>query len=86
MTASGEGVDLVQRLQVIHDGLDDPGLCPYFRRGEEGQDPEGTCSFGCRDEPSCMTDYAPPGWPSEMVRLLIADVQSGQFGSTGDPK
>ena len=41
--------------------------CPYFRRyaGMEGHDPEGTCSYGCRDEPSCVTDRPLHGWPSE---------------------
>jgi hypothetical protein len=29
--------------------------CAYYRRGEEGADPEGTCSFGCVDEPACQT-------------------------------
>lgn len=41
--------------------------CPYFARysGLPGSDPNGTCSYGCRDEPSCITDRPRHGWPSE---------------------
>lgn len=34
----------------------DRSWCPYNRRGLPGADPNGICSFGCWDEPSCMTD------------------------------
>lgn len=41
--------------------------CPYFRRyaGVPGADPEGICSHGCREEPSCVTDRPIEGWPRE---------------------
>jgi hypothetical protein len=29
--------------------------CAYYCRNQEGADPHGTCSFGCHDEPVCMT-------------------------------
>lgn len=63
----------VERLQVVHDLMDDKGMCAYNRRGEPGQDPKGTCSFGCREEPSCMTDRWGP-WPSELLREVIHDL------------
>lgn len=51
--------------------------CPYFRRygGAEGHDPNGTCSYGCRDEPSCITDRPLHGWPSEQ-RAVFASSSS----------
>lgn len=36
--------------------------CAYFMRGLPGADPEGTCSFGCREEPNCMTGRPAEGW------------------------
>jgi len=36
----------------------DRGTCAYYRG-------EGTCSFGCSTEPSCMTDRPREGWPCE---------------------
>lgn len=79
---AGETAPLVERLQAVHDEMDDRGMCPYFRRGEPGQDPHGICSFGCREEPSCMTDYCPPGWPSQMLREVIADLQAAETDSS----
>ena len=64
---------VVRRLQDVHDAMDDKGLCPYFRRGEAGQDPHGSCAFGCQTEPSCQTDRWEP-WPSEALRGVIADL------------
>lgn len=77
---SGEYAPLVDRLRTIHDLMDDPGMCAYFRRGEEGQDARGSCSFGCREEPSCMTDIWPPGWPSQLLREVIADLEAVEIG------
>lgn len=71
--------DVIGELELIHDDLDDPGVCPYFRRGEPGQPPDGTCSFGCVDEPSCQTCDAPPGWPSWRLRRVII-VLKAQLG------
>lgn len=44
----------------------DLGHCAYFARyyGLPGADPNATCSFGCRTEPSCITDEPREGWPS----------------------
>lgn len=36
--------------------------CAYFMRGLPGADPEGTCSFGCREEPNCYTGRPAEGW------------------------
>lgn len=36
--------------------------CAYYRRyyALPGADPHGICSFGCRDEPACITSFPPP--------------------------
>jgi hypothetical protein len=76
LMSNGENAaDLLSVLRSIHDDMTDEGMCPYYRRGEEGQDPEGICSFGCRDEPVCQTCWEPPGWPSERLRDLIERVE-----------
>ena len=41
----------------------DKGLCAYFLH-------QGSCSFWCRDEPSCQTDRPREGWPSEQLAGL----------------
>lgn len=40
-------------------------LCPYFARYNSlpGHDPEAVCTFGCRDEPQCVTCEPNGGWP-----------------------
>lgn len=38
----------------------DKSWCPYLRRGLPGADPQGTCGFGCIDEPACRTSGPPP--------------------------
>jgi hypothetical protein len=40
-------------------------LCPYYARYwcHEGHDPEAICTFGCRDEPECVTCEPTGGWP-----------------------
>lgn len=70
---------VVERLQVVHDLMDDRGTCPYLRRGESGQDPQGICDRGCHEEPSCMTDRWGP-WPSELLREVIADLVRSDRG------
>lgn len=39
--------------------------CPYFQRfqGLPGHDPNATCTFGCWQEPRCITDEPMRGWP-----------------------
>lgn len=43
--------------------------CPYFARYVRApiHDPAGTCSYGCRDEPECITGRPLHGWPSEQA-------------------
>lgn len=42
---------------------EDRGSCPYYlKNGKEGAHGVNTCSFGCYDEPSCMTDEPNGGW------------------------
>lgn len=52
-------VDLVEREE-------DLGTCEYFRRYHklEPYDPEAICSFGCVEEPACITCMPGEGWPS----------------------
>jgi hypothetical protein len=60
---SSEVCDTCGRLAPTLDMSD----CPYFARyaGLPGHDPEGICSYGCRDEPECVTCRPRHGWPSE---------------------
>lgn len=39
--------------------------CPYFARyyRKPGFDPHAICIYGCREEPSCVTDEPSGGWP-----------------------
>lgn len=75
---------LLTDLWAIHESMSDLGICPYFRRGEEGQDPAGICSFGCHDEPACMTNHDPEfPWASEMMRDLIARVEQVGYRLVG---
>lgn len=39
----------------------DLGTCPYYAHYRGG--PFGTCSFGCREEPECVTCEPEEGWP-----------------------
>lgn len=43
--------------------------CPYYRRGQPGADPKGTCSHGCWTEPSCKTDEPTNGWHDRTYRV-----------------
>lgn len=45
--------------------FDDVSDCPYFRS-------EGTCIYGCQNEPSCHTDMPRGGWPMENLRQAVA--------------
>jgi hypothetical protein len=41
------------------------GDCPYFLAGFNANNGTTTCSYGCWEEPSCMTDcpgIQPDGW------------------------
>lgn len=52
-----------------YDPDDGPGLgtCPYFARYHGiKEDPAATCTFGCRDEPECVTCEPAEGWPGYM--------------------
>lgn len=41
----------------------DYSQCSYYRRGQPGADPSGTCSFWCSEEPACHTEEPEGGWP-----------------------
>lgn len=49
---------------------DDLSDCPYFARftNQPGHDPEATCSYGCVDEPACVTCEPSEGWPIQRLR------------------
>lgn len=38
--------------------------CAYFMR-QYGGDPRGICSFGCQEEPACVTSQPKGGWPEQ---------------------
>ena len=56
-------IDIAASMAEEYHFADDPGYgieadrswCPYNRRGLPGAPADGICSFGCRDEPACMT-------------------------------
>lgn len=47
--------------------------CAYLNRNAEGGDPNGTCSFGCTDEPVCVTGGP---WP-ELEREAFYEAHYG---------
>jgi hypothetical protein len=51
---------------------EDLSSCAWYQRVTEtpGADPNGTCSFGCREEPACQTSEPDGGWPSQRVALI----------------
>lgn len=55
-------------LDLIEGEDTDLSDCPYFRRGQPGADPDGTCSYGCYDEPACQTSQPSGGWPLARIR------------------
>lgn len=57
-----------------HD-VQDRSWCGYNRRGLPGADPNGICSFGCIDEPSCQTDGP---WPMDKLRIALQRLDERQ--------
>lgn len=45
----------------------DLSSCPYFQTMTKPDAERGTCSFGCRDEPRCITCEPMNGWPSQRI-------------------
>lgn len=43
--------------------MTDYGHCAYYRYAV-GRGPRATCSFGCHEEPACVTEEPERGWPS----------------------
>lgn len=64
---------LSEALTDLIDDESDLSTCPYFTRHLPGGDPEGTCGFGCYDEPQCMTCRPRDGWPRERARAALND-------------
>lgn len=66
----GEGCDPGAALCLTcmaEDDEEDLSDCPYYARycSAAGHDPQAECSYGCTDEPSCVTCRPSDGWPSE---------------------
>jgi hypothetical protein len=61
------------RVDVFSQAPFDLSGCAYYKRYIEapGHDPNGTCSFGCREEPSCVTDEPSGGWPVEPTDMTV---------------
>lgn len=49
----------------------DLSWCAYYRRGLPDADPEGICSYGCREEPACYTSEPTEGWPARRLHALL---------------
>lgn len=62
-----EAISLLTTWVEEAEGILGPDLstCPYYRE-------EGSCSFGCNDEPECVTCVPEGGWPLERARALLA--------------
>lgn len=56
----------VVRVFVEEPGPIDLSDCSYYKRycGVLGYE-SATCSYGCREEPACVTDQPRFGWPAE---------------------
>lgn len=52
---------------AVYEFQSDRSHCAYWRG-------EGTCSFGCTDEPECQTGTPSGGWPLQVVRKKYADL------------
>ena len=75
--------------------------CPYFRKyhrltgaDEEGAWGSGTCTYGCWDEPHCVTSRPPEGWPGEAALTapspasssnLAGELRGTKHGPSDDP-
>lgn len=61
-----EALDLLEEWVAEADGDVGPDLstCPYFTG-------DGTCGFGCRTEPECVTCIPVEGWPLQRARALL---------------
>lgn len=60
----------------VDPGIDDDYFfdyseCAYYKRchGRPGYE-DGICSFGCHDEPACITDEPEGGWPTRVFDKL----------------
>jgi hypothetical protein len=60
--------------EEYEDEDEDLGICPYYARyyAIKGYDGNAVCSFGCSDEPQCITCEPLEGWPSNRVGRLNA--------------
>lgn len=55
--------------------MSDLSTCDYFQR-QYGGDPDGICSFGCWEEPECVTCEPSEGWP--IANLQEQAIRSGK--------
>ena len=55
----------------------DLGLCPYALRGYPGADPLGTCGYGCKDEPECLTCTPSEGWLTQRHPVIVEIAMRG---------
>lgn len=70
-------MELINPWDGIIDPEDDFGDCPYLMRYESipGHDPQAVCSYGCWDEPQCVTCVPHGGWPK--FHAIVAEIQAG---------
>jgi hypothetical protein len=63
-------------LTVIEEELDghyDLSRCPYYQTEGLPDAERGTCQYGCRDEPECVTCEPSGGWPLARVRSRLTE-------------
>lgn len=68
--------------QVDQEMQADVGDCPYLDRwaGKPGFE-DATCGYGCREEPSCVTDEPADGWPSRRPGFDYRKAWAAEFAA-----
>lgn len=59
--------------QAIAESHDDLSTCRYYVTAGDSSVPTEECSFGCYDEPQCVTCNPGP-WPAESIRARYPDL------------
>lgn len=62
------------------------GSCPYFLTRGRRDDERGLCSFGCVDEPACVTSEPPGGWPGSVrrYRKKPVEIEAARWDGTAE--
>lgn len=73
----GSALDVVA--EALWDRQNDLSFCEYYTG-------DGTCSFGCHDEPRCQTCEPSGGWESVRLRARYGDLipAEDEWGAPGE--